>query len=225
MKKIKDIRGQKINDNLLVLDIKKENNRIYYLCKCDLCGSEKWLRSDTAKKSRSCGCLAKNTQFKRDNLEGKTFGRLTVTDKYKTKNKTTYWLCKCTCGNLKWIDAKSLKLGETRSCGCLNSELASERGKKNGLTLFNSYKEKNLIENTNISVITRKNLSKNNTSGATGVYFDKSKNKWIARITFKGKIYHLGSFSNKQDAINARKNAEEQLFEPFLENIKKEARE
>lgn len=221
MKKVKDVRGQKINDNLFVLDIKRENNKTYYLCKCDLCGNKKWIRSDLAKKSKSCGCLAKNTQFKRDNLEGKIFGRLTVTDKYESKNKTTYWLCKCECGNFKWIDAKSLNKGETRSCGCLNSELASKRGKKLGPALFNTFKEKNLVDGTNLAVISREEPNSSNTSGITGVFFDKSKQKWRAYITFKNKKYNLGVFENKEDAIQARKEAEEKFFKPVIEkNLK-----
>jgi hypothetical protein len=36
------------------------------------------------------------------------------------------WRCKCDCGNYKVISGKSLRNGETRSCGCYQRERASE---------------------------------------------------------------------------------------------------
>ena len=48
--------------------------------------------------------------------------------------------------------------------------------------------------------------NKNNTSGTVGVYWHKGRSKWVARIG-KNSIY-LGIFSNLQDAIEARKQAE-----------------
>ena len=56
-----------------------------------------------------------------------------------------------------------------------------------------------------------KGLASNNTSGVKGVNFDKNKNLWIARISAYKVRYHLGGFVNKQDAIRARKEAEEIL--------------
>ncbi len=47
-----------------------------------------------------------------------------------------------------------------------------------------------------------------NSSGCSGVTLKKGTKKWIARISNKGKRYDLGSFSNIEDAINARKLAE-----------------
>lgn len=44
----------------------------------------------------------------------------------------------------------------------------------------------------------------NNTSGVTGVYFDKRTNKWRAAVELKGKVYRLGRFSNIEDAKAAR---------------------
>lgn len=61
--------------------------------------------------------------IQRTNLAGQTFGRLTVSDTSEIRGRRrTYWLCKCTCGNSKWVIADALKNGATRSCGCLNDE-------------------------------------------------------------------------------------------------------
>ena len=55
-------------------------------------------------------------------------------------------------------------------------------------------------------------LSSANTSGVTGVYHDKKRNKWIASIMFNYKNIHLGRFDKFEDAVKARKDAEEKYF-------------
>lgn len=51
--------------------------------------------------------------------------------------------------------------------------------------------------------------SKNNTSGCPGVYSHPD-GRWRARIKVNYKFLHLGLFEKKEDAIFARKEAEEQ---------------
>ena len=46
-------------------------------------------------------------------------------------------------------------------------------------------------------------MHKNNASGFKGVYFSKSRNKWIAQITSAGKKMTLGSFNSPEVAHNA----------------------
>lgn len=70
-------------------------------------------------------------------LTGKKFGRWTVmniTDK-RTKNRTIIWHCKCECGNEKDVDGYTLKSGQSKSCGCLNKELAAERCRQKRIDL------------------------------------------------------------------------------------------
>tara|TARA_R110000824_G_scaffold383740_1_gene577431 strand:- start:3388 stop:3885 length:498 start_codon:yes stop_codon:yes gene_type:complete len=49
---------------------------------------------------------------------------------------------------------------------------------------------------------------KSNKSGTKGVCFDSSRGRWKAYITLKGKTITLGRFSNKKDAVKARKLSE-----------------
>jgi len=60
-----------------------------------------------------------------------------------------------------------------------------------------------------------KGISKNNTSGITGVYYRKSRDMWFARIGINNGGIHLGYFKNKQDAIDARYRAEIKYFGEF----------
>lgn len=58
-------------------------------------------------------------------------------------------------------------------------------------------------------------LMSNNTSGATGICWRKDLNKWQASIVVNKKKIHLGYFLKKEDAIKARKIAEEKYFGEF----------
>lgn len=80
--------------------------------------------------------------------------------------------------------------------------------------------EKDLKEGTRLSAL-KDYLPSDNTSGFRGVNYRKDTKKWRAYINFKGKNISLGSFNNKQDAINARLDAEEKYFKPILEKYKK----
>jgi len=53
-------------------------------------------------------------------------------------------------------------------------------------------------------------INKSNTSGFTGVRFRKNKSKWEAQITINGECRFIGSFKNKNDAVIARKMAEQE---------------
>lgn len=52
-------------------------------------------------------------------------------------------------------------------------------------------------------------MRKNNTSGVTGVSFNKRLEKWAAHITVLGVYKHLGFFSSIEDASSARRAAVE----------------
>lgn len=51
----------------------------------------------------------------------------------------------------------------------------------------------------------------NNSSGVTGVVLEKQTGRWRAQIKNLGKCHHLGSFGSFDEAVAARKAAEQQL--------------
>lgn len=73
----------------------------------------------------------------------------------------------------------------------------------------------------NLRVCTRqennmnKGLYNHNTSGVTGVTWDKEKEKWKSQIKINNENRHLGYFKNKEKAIKIRKKAEKELFGEF----------
>ena len=66
-------------------------------------------------------------------------------------------------------------------------------------------------------------MQKNNTSGYPGVSWSKREQQWRARIKVDGKEKHLGYFNDIDDAIKAKKIAEEKYFKEFsYKNSQKE---
>jgi len=58
----------------------------------------------------------------------------------------------------------------------------------------------NLREATAAENNINRDKQSNNTSGCTGVTWDKSKRKWLAQCSVNGKRYNLGRFHNFDDA-------------------------
>lgn len=56
----------------------------------------------------------------------------------------------------------------------------------------------------------------NNTSGQKGVYYSNRECKWKASINCDRKTIHLGTFNNKEDAIEARLTAENKYFGEYM---------
>ena len=60
-------------------------------------------------------------------------------------------------------------------------------------------------------------LSRINTSGVRGVCYNSTLKKWQASIGFQGKRITLGRFNTKEEAVKARKDAEEKYYKPCWE--------
>lgn len=180
--------------------------------RCD-CGNEKIMPAANVKwgRVRSCGCLLSNNigNLNKQNIEGKRFGRLTAvkTTQKRDAAGSIVWECKCDCGNTVFHSVNALNSGKILSCGCLYNESRK--------TCWENRKD--LIEDTIVSqLIVSKGVRNNNTSGCTGVYYNKRSGKWESYINFQKKRYFLGSYSEKISAIYARKNAERELHDPFI---------
>ena len=62
------------------------------------------------------------------------------------------------------------------------------------------------VDHTCLKKVLSGTVRKDNTSGCTGVF--RKRDKWAARIQYKGKIYSLGCYERLEDAVRARKKAE-----------------
>ena len=76
----------------------------------------------------------------------------------------------------------------------------------------NDNRKSNLRLSTHSQNLKNLSLSKANKSGFTGVCWYAKNNKWISYITVDGKRKHLGYFTDFDDAVKARQDAEYKYF-------------
>lgn len=73
----------------------------------------------------------------------------------------------------------------------------------------------NLRDVTHLENSQNKPMQPNNRSGVAGVYSPKGSDKWLARIKQSGRWKHLGTFETYEDAVSARRIAEQEIgFHP-----------
>lgn len=215
-KKADDLTGMKFGRLTVTKRVPKpeeaKGHDIYWECKCD-CGKITTVRARSLKygDSKSCGCIVKEKAAKRAiDLTGIRFGRLKVIERAGSdKYKKPMWKCKCDCGNEIIALGNCLKLGSIQSCGCLRKELAAKSATKN---IEKAHKK---IDGVAICQINRK-ISSNSKTGINGVTYSKRDKKYCASMRYAGKSFSLGSFSDLESAIAARKEAEELLYKPLL---------
>lgn len=75
--------------------------------------------------------------------------------------------------------------------------------------------KENLRVCTHQENIMNSKISKNNTSGVVGVIWNSNINKWGARIMVNYKTINIGYYENFEDAVIARRQAEEKYFGEF----------
>ena len=201
---MKDLTGQRFGRLKVICDTgERKHNHVVWKCDCD-CG--KTIQTTTKQlnsgKIHSCGCLRKEvtSRTKSKELTGQRFGKLTVITRVEERRcGGLVWLCKCDCGNTTLSITSNLTSGNSKSCGCSQIEQAKESIGN----ITDEMKQIPLLHN-----ILDGKLRTNNTSGVTGVYFNKSVGRWCARIYSKGKQTYLGCFHSFEEAVKARKDAE-----------------
>lgn len=180
---------------LVVIDEFRSEKWPMCRCQCD-CGTIKDIRrySLLSGNTSSCGCS------RRKDITGGRFGRLVAVEYLGRKSGKTLWRCKCDCGRETITDYASLQSGNTISCGCaVNPALMlSDR-----------------VDGTRLGAI-RHPERKHNSSGVTGVSWNRRRKKWEAYIAFQGVQHHLGLYDDLEDAAQARAAAEEKYFKPLI---------
>lgn len=150
----------------------------------------------------ACPPLGRDYSDQRLDLTGQRFGMLAALEPAEDIGSMTAWKCRCDCGKELAVMTAHLRSGQT-SCGCKPYW--------------------NFVDGTFVELIRSKTIRKNNTSGVTGVEWVPAANKWKAVIFFKGKRHYLGCYGDFEDAVKARKRAEEEIFEPFLREFAEKA--
>ena len=142
-------------------------------------------------------------------LTGQRYGKLTVLAPAENIGDRTAWLCRCDCGRDTVATTRDLRRSRRTSCGCDRPDVDPAPGGCGRASLT-------YVDGTCVEIIRAGTRRSNNTSGVPGVEWRPSKRTWRASICFKGRRRYLGSFHSFEDAVVARRRAEEELFEPFL---------
>ena len=202
-----------------------------YHCLCD-CSQEVDIRGChlSSGATQSCGCLHRETvknighQNKKENLYDLSgpygIGYTSNNEKFYfdledyNKIKNYCWWMK----NDGYICAQDNQSGETIQLHRFIMNLHNISSNANICVDHIKTEDKFDNRKCNLRIVEQYKNNQNhrlynsNTSGVSGVTFQKSNNKWIARISYKNKRYHLGIFDNFEDAVAARKKAEEKYF-------------
>lgn len=172
-RRVKDITGKVYGMLTALYPVAKYGNGYtLWKFKCE-CGNEKDIDPSAVRRYyKSCGCLRKKllqtgisrkcvdaaavANFKDLVTMKKKFGRLRVIELWTRKRRkykgefynVNYWECICDCGNTHIAETGNLLSGNTKSCGCLRSEMMSLRMKakyssRNPLNLTNSSENSN----------------------------------------------------------------------------------
>ena len=205
-----DLAGQVFGD-LTVLS-KAENQRknggIWWTCQCS-CGNLYDVPGSLLVTGRRthCGSKAHPKNYASVDISNQRFHRLVAL--YPLKNRdpkgAVLWRCKCDCGNEADVSYNNLVYGNMKSCGCQKKE----HDKKLGSFLTH-------VEGTSIDMLRSKKIPADNTTGYKGVYLIKG--KYVAKIVFQKKAYYLGTYDRIEDAAEARREAEEVVFDSVAEH-------
>lgn len=205
------------------------NHRAQWLCECN-CEKHRQIKAVGVDirngHTKSCGCLQDeaSTQLHKTNIYSEM-----LIDKYGC-----YYIGYTTNTNQPfYIDAEDyIKVKDHCWCEVASNgvtKLVSRFGKRilslHQFLGFGYYdhidrnelnnRHHNLRQCTYSQNSMNRGLQSNNTSGITGVTWDKRQLKWKAQIKVNRKQINIGFFSNKEDAIRARLEAESRYFGEF----------
>lgn len=178
---------------------RRDSGSVVWHCECDCGGTaEVSARNLVSGHTTSCGC-AKGRPISK----GEPFGALRAVERVGTNARgQAVWLCECECGGSAKATAAELRYGSVTSCGC-GAEKKRRIAESAGI-----------VEGTKLSMLTTRPPA-NNKTGVKGVFQRGS--RFVAQIKFKGKHRYLGSYGTLEEAAEARRQAEEELFAPILE--------
>ena len=216
-----DLTGQKFGKLTVLYPVASKSQRARWHCVCE-CGNEKDVLQQNLFSGhvRSCGCILSESSTERMKHYNNSLGRETH-DETKTRLYRIWISIKTRCSRGKdypnyggrgiticeeWAHSFTAFRNWSMNNGYSDS-LTIDRIDVNG-----NYCPEN-CRWVDMSVQEfNKRISSRNTSGVTGVSFNKNAHKWVAYICKNLQFHYLGSFNNINDAIAKRKEAETKYF-------------
>ena len=202
------------------------NRKTVYTCRCTLCGS--LFEADSPTLSHFLrsggGCTAcrkkRRQETKYGDLAGLRSGDVEVigfvhagSRKYGKTTKAKM-LCRCLrCGREFEASAYAIRHGGVKSCAECVKQAALPAGRD-----LRSYLA--VAGTTPDALAPDKKVKSNSTTGYTGVSLIRSgsqKGRYRAYIYFRGRQYYLGAYDTPEQAAQARRAAEDEVYGGFLD--------
>lgn len=208
-----DLTGKQFGELTVIrkLETVSKGGAVRWLCKC-ACGTEYEVQGTllvTGKRTR-CSSKSHEKNYAYSDISGQKFGRMVALypSRRYDKSGSVIWHCRCDCGNEVDVPYNSLMYTNQKSCGCQKKE--HDQKLKTYLTH---------VAGTSVDMLKSKKVPTDNTTGYKGVYLIHG--KYVAKIVFQKKQYFLGTYEKIEDAAEARKEAEEVLFDGVAEHYRK----
>lgn len=235
----KDYTGKKFGKwNVIKLSNKKRDKRYLWDCICD-CQISKpeseqehhYITSHDLiyGKTKQCKKCSNKNRTRENRYEEKTDYVIGYTSKnevfYFDRNDfeliRSYCWYKTSDGYIRTVDpndrSKKISMHRLIMFGLEQKyTLSNEVDHINGIKYDN--RRSNLRNVCHANNMKNRPLSRNNKSRHTGVFYLTKKDRWVSTIIVNGKSIYLGSFKEKEDAIDARTKAEEEYFGDFARN-------
>ena len=199
-----DLTGQRFGQLTVIRRVENTKHAAaQWLCKCD-CGADYVVQGSLLVTGRRTRCSGKvhEKNYAYSDVTGRRFGRLVALypSRRYDKSGSVIWRCKCDCGNEIDVAYNTLMYTNQKSCGCQKKEHDQK------LQTFLTH-----VAGTSVDILKSKKVPTDNTTGYKGVYLVKG--KYLAKIVFQKKQYFLGTYEQIEEAAEARKEAEEVLFD------------
>lgn len=210
--------------------LKKKNGEIEIAC-C-ICGSDKWVQQLGNTNDYYCtkhygqmkkyGKIVRTIRDGNEVIKYEKYSEIILTDIHLNevgRVKISSDKLEMTKGYRWYLTSVGYACSKSKGSAVLLHRLITNA--KAGEVVDHINRDRLDCTNSNLRICTQSentmnsSLSKRNTSGTTGVWFNKSRNKWVAEIFENGKKHSLGNYIDKVDAIRARKEAENKYFGEF----------
>ena len=226
MAKTIDMVGMKFGKLTVIERRGSDKSRACWLCMCE-CGNTcivkgKYLRNGDTK---SCGCIVVENA-KQNAVKNIKRNNIYIKDDVlhiKFHNSKKEFICDASdYGKVVSTTWHVTKYGYAR--GNINGKMIFFHDYIMGISLedglFCDHINGDRLDNRkcNLRKVTsqqnslNKSVYVNNSTGHKGVHKSQNKKKWIAVIGKDGRQYHLGTFNTFDEAVSARKSAEDELF-------------
>ena len=199
-----DLTGKQFGELTVICKAEKtKHGSAQWLCKCS-CGAGYVTQASLLITGRRKRCSSKVHQknYAYADITGQKFDRLVALYPVRRYDKSgsVIWHCLCDCGNEVDVSYNKLLYTDQKSCGCQ---------KKEHDAILQTFLTR--AAGTSIDMLKSKKIRTDNTTGYKGVYFIRG--KYVAKIVFQKQQYFLGTYDSIIDAAEARKEAEEILFD------------